>query len=1172
MAFVICSEPVCGLPVAVPADLIQQIDYPADVDAVADLIYGRFNSLRHTCGSQVIFKTRVTAVCAPLRKLVVLGDPDADLLHRAESGGYALFTVEDYAGLTQHVVGWFTQDVRAFWRSLVNGAYSRATPREMLAAITPVRVLSMKLSRDGLAQVVVHDEEESAASPATASDSQIQAELGSLGVQLTAEQVVRAVRLAIVDKRGGDLETALLERVPLYCLDEPVLQELAAEAELEPAKSTEDTVRQFTALVACALAHRLAECANPVAMQLVAFMYWLHGRSERDGVQLDERFWLTPEQFRRITDGAAALQVALAGDGPAEKGGTRMPSVTFLARIGWADLLSGMTIKPARDGSPAPAKSGTDEVRAAVLDLIAYWDPQYGDWALGIAMAGVFDMQNADFESVDSEFHNTVAEILGERVSPLAALGFLADYIRHANLRFRTHDAVAAGESALTALERTDPGPVLHAAVLTEVGNAYRFKQGWDRALTLYDQAEEQSRREPEGLADREHVLERNRALVYRDSRRYGDAEAILFKHVQSAPDSFEALESLVLLYLDIGRHGEGLVLVNRRLARPDLSPFHTGRIELMKGRLLTELGRHDAAVDACIAAMGILGINPAHRLQVENSALLTSPADERNIAFVDGCERHVVELMANPTLDHPILTYSGALLVALRRLRTGRIIEAGELIGLLLGRADELNWGMSWHLDLIVGWYALENGEPEAFSLLVQALSRLEHRLPKDSDAGYAMGALGGLAVEDLQHAAVRAGAAAVTTDGAVADALVPVLDFTVGRDLVARAGSNSEIELPDAGGATVDAVDEWQRSVGADIVAFIEDTPTLQLLIQPAAGRRYVVDTSVPMADVAAGARSLRSFDFTNPLRPERMDTRLTPWWETISVVASMLRRELPGDGELVFVPGRTLANTPLHAAGWPGRPLIADRPVSVTPNHRLLTARRIGTQRPETEFGVIAVPKANDAASFTERMTAFTAEIRLGQAAGARIVSGGQANRAATLEVLGGSRAVLLLCHGIHGGPGLGPGICVAADGLLPPAQLDVLANPALAAFVLGWSDVATVPRSADLLVSLACSSARAVLGPGGSRLGLEQGTLANATRFMVAPLWPVEQQASLLWTDHFFAPMKQATDVSPAPLDDVPRLHRQATSAVAARYPHPFHWAPFILATALRGIPS
>lgn len=128
MAFVVCSESVCGLPVAVPADLIWQIDYPADVNAVADLIYGRFNSRRHTCGSQVIFKTRVIAVHAPLRELVVLGDPDADLLHRTESEGYSLFIVEDYAGLTRHVVGWFTRDVRAFWQCLVDGAYDRATP------------------------------------------------------------------------------------------------------------------------------------------------------------------------------------------------------------------------------------------------------------------------------------------------------------------------------------------------------------------------------------------------------------------------------------------------------------------------------------------------------------------------------------------------------------------------------------------------------------------------------------------------------------------------------------------------------------------------------------------------------------------------------------------------------------------------------------------------------------------------------------------------------------------------------------------------------------------------------------------------------------------------------------------------------------------------------------
>jgi hypothetical protein len=210
---------------------------------------------------------------------------------------------------------------------------------------------------------------------------------------------------------------------------------------------------------------------------------------------------------------------------------------------------------------------------------------------------------------------------------------------------------------------------------------------------------------------------------------------------------------------------------------------------------------------------------------------------------------------------------------------------------------------------------------------------------------------------------------------------------------------------------------------------------------------------------------------------------------------------------------------------------------------------------------------VPKAVDNEEFTAELRQFVNRFRR-DAPRVRVLTGADADEPECLKLFGDARAVFALNHGIHGGPHFGPGLCVAAGGHLPPSPLDMSTEPDLAAFVLTWDDVANLPKSPDLLASIACSSGRTVVGVGGTRLGLEHGTLTNSTRFLIAPLWPVEQQSSLTWMRVFLDQMDLAAAGVPA-AHDVTRWHQRATMAVADRYPHPYHWAPFLLATALRG---
>jgi hypothetical protein len=225
---------------------------------------------------------------------------------------------------------------------------------------------------------------------------------------------------------------------------------------------------------------------------------------------------------------------------------------------------------------------------------------------------------------------------------------------------------------------------------------------------------------------------------------------------------------------------------------------------------------------------------------------------------------------------------------------------------------------------------------------------------------------ALAEMGVDHLQRLATQAGIATSTARPEEADRMVAVVDLAHGRDLTGRAAAR--FAVPDPGPACVAALDAWQEASGADVVAIVDGAESVHLFVEPAGRPRRLVDTGIPVAEVEAAVRQLRWLDRANPGAPERTDARLHAWWDIAARLAQRIRAESDGESELVVIPGRHLLSTPLAAAGWPDHPLIADRPVSTAPNHRLL----VGVDAHEVEderrpLGVVAVPRAQDSPEF-------------------------------------------------------------------------------------------------------------------------------------------------------------------------------------------------------------
>jgi hypothetical protein len=463
----------------------------------------------------------------------------------------------------------------------------------------------------------------------------------------------------------------------------------------------------------------------------------------------------------------------------------------------------------------------------------------------------------------------------------------------------------------------------------------------------------------------------------------------------------------------------------------------------------------------------------------------------------------------------------------------------------------------LPWQFTLAHGWYQFEQGGAQAFDLLEAAVFEVEEHFPSGMDSSYTVAALADMGVDDLQRIAMRVGIAATAAGDADAERLVAAVDLAHGRDLTGRAAST--LDIPDTGSECLDALTAWQAASGADIVTVIDDGTSIYFLVEPASGAAYMVDLEISVVEMEAAVKQLRWLDRANPCAPERTDNRLHAWWDVAGKLAARIRSELPGTSELIIIPGRLLMSTPLLAAGWPELPLIAERPVSVTPNHRLLLGRDRRRSDDRDSLGIVAVPRAQDAAGFRRHLDGLLTDIERDHP-GAVMLRNADGDESSVLRAWHQVRTLILLCHGVHGGAVLGPGICVAARGVLPPSYLPVERDPVLSEFVLSWEDLLEVTRSPELLVTVACASGRTSLGRGGSRLGLEQGSLAAGTKFSIAPLWWVDQESSLAWVRAF---------VESSHMLEVPTRYQDVVLRTRSQFPHPYHWAAYTLSTALRG---
>ncbi len=249
-----------------------------------------------------------------------------------------------------------------------------------------------------------------------------------------------------------------------------------------------------------------------------------------------------------------------------------------------------------------------------------------------------------------------------------------------------------------------------------------------------------------------------------------------------------------------------------------------------------------------------------------------------------------------------------------------------------------------------------------------------------------------------------------------------------------------------------------------------------------------------------------------------------------EMYSKLIHPVRRYLEAD-HLVVVPHGFLHLLPFHAL-FDGKEFLCDQfEISYAPSasvYQLCSKRKIEPRNGSLVFGIpdqLAPHIADEAQSVASVLP------------GARLFVGEQATREVLWEYAPKSRFIHIATHGIF--------------------RQD---NPMFSSIRLGQSDLNLfdlyqLRLSSELVTLSGCGTGLNVVVGGDELLGLVRGMLYAGTQAVLATLWEVNDESTSLFMTNFYQELSCTANKAAA--------LRVAMRNLRVRYPHPYHWAPFVL---------
>jgi CHAT domain-containing protein len=250
-----------------------------------------------------------------------------------------------------------------------------------------------------------------------------------------------------------------------------------------------------------------------------------------------------------------------------------------------------------------------------------------------------------------------------------------------------------------------------------------------------------------------------------------------------------------------------------------------------------------------------------------------------------------------------------------------------------------------------------------------------------------------------------------------------------------------------------------------------------------------------------------------------------------ELYDEIVAPVRSRLTGD-HVIFVPHGVLHYVPMHAL-FDGTDYLIDRfTVSYAPSSSILPLCREPSTNPCKGALVLGVSDGNAPWILREAQEVAAALPK------SRLLLGAEATGQALRELGPSSSPIHIATHGVF-----------RSD------------NPMFSSIRLGDAylsvyDLYRMRLPVDLLTMSGCATGLSVVAAGDEILGLSRGLLYAGAKSLLLTLWDVHDQSTAEVMRSFYDHFRDAAENRALAL-------KAAMLAARRRYPHPFHWAPFIL---------
>jgi len=227
------------------------------------------------------------------------------------------------------------------------------------------------------------------------------------------------------------------------------------------------------------------------------------------------------------------------------------------------------------------------------------------------------------------------------------------------------------------------------------------------------------------------------------------------------------------------------------------------------------------------------------------------------------------------------------------------------------------------------------------------------------------------------------------------------------------------------------------------------------------------------------------------------------LKEWKQFEEWLHESLGEEFPEGNRLIVFEHADYAGLPWHVAAAPRWPL------SYAPGwSTLLSLHQRATPATARSLGVVSVPRFGESAELVELFRTSTERSR--QFAEAQSLAflaaiDGAADADAVRDTLARSEVAKVLCHGFVSPAMHEVALMLAYRGSLPLRDSVMSATPEGMAHRMSWRECQSLPRTAGVVFSAACSTGLSHVAGLGERLGLFGALRHGGTRVVIAPRW-------------------------------------------------------------------